>query len=79
MNTTHTHNSQVHDGHHDEPKGHSEHDHHGGHDHHAHHAMMVEDFRRRFFVSILVTIPILLLSPMIQNWLGIDIAFPGGI
>lgn len=78
MNTTHTNNSQVHDGHHDDI-GHSEHGHHGGHDHHAHHAMMVEDFKRRFFVSILVTIPILLLSPMIQNWLGIGITFPGSI
>ncbi len=47
-----------------------------GHDHHAH---MVADYRRRFFVSLVVTIPILLLSPMIQGWLGIGeaLAFPG--
>lgn len=56
-----------------------DHQHHGGHDHHAHHAAMVEDFKRRFFVTIAVTIPILLLSPMIQDWFGFgeQLAFPG--
>jgi Cu2+-exporting ATPase len=49
--------------------------HHGG----DHHAMMVEDFKRRFWISLLLTIPILALSPMIQEWLGIGDAlrFPG--
>ena len=32
---------------------------------------MVEDFRRRFFVSLAATLPILALSPMIQQWLGV--------
>ena len=77
MNTAHTHNSQAHASHqHHEKHSHNDH---GGHDHHNHHAMMVEDFKRRFFVSIVVTIPILLLSPMIQGWLGIKLAFPGSI
>lgn len=31
---------------------------------------MVDDFKRRFWVSLAVTIPILLLSPMIRAWLG---------
>lgn len=55
-------------------KGHS-----GAHAGHDHHAMMVDDFRRRFRVSLAVTIPILLLSPMIQMWLGIGdaLSFPG--
>ena len=57
------------------PDGHGEHgdshDHEGEHDHHAHHAAMVEDYRRRFFVSLALTIPILALSPMIQQWLGV--------
>ena len=40
---------------------------HAGHeDHHDHHLMMVNDFKRRFFVSLFITVPILLLSPMIQ-------------
>lgn len=34
--------------------------------------MMVGDFRIRFFISSLLTIPVLLLSPMIQEFLGLD-------
>ena len=54
--------------------GHSSHMH-GGHDH----AAMIADFRRRFWVSAVLTVPILLLSPMIQHWLGLGdaLAFPG--
>src|SRR5690606_1461971 len=44
---------------------------------HDHHKMMIEDFKRRFWVSTILTIPILLLSPMIQNWLGVDWNFTG--
>ena len=52
---------------------------HTDHDPQAHHAAMVEDFRRRFFVSLAATLPILVLSPMIQQWLGWGeaLAFPG--
>lgn len=46
---------------------------HGGR--HAGH--MVEDFRRRFIVSLLITIPILALSPMVQHFLGFELEFPG--
>ncbi len=43
-----------------------------------HHEMMVKDFRTRFWVSVVVTMPLLTLSPTIQGWLGIDgIGFPG--
>ena len=44
-----------------------------------HHAMMVADFRRRFWISLVFTIPILLLSPMIQEFLGLEgkISFTG--
>ncbi len=40
---------------------------------------MVKDFRRRFWVSLVVTLPILALSPMLQQWLGLGqaLAFPG--
>lgn len=50
-----------------------------GHDHQAHHAHMVADFRRRFWISVALTIPILLLSPLVQELLGIEdiIAFTG--
>ncbi len=43
--------------------------------HHDHHAMMVEDFKRRFFVSLIIMVPILLLSPMIQMFMGVDWRF----
>ena len=38
---------------------------------------MIRDFRRRFWVGLVLTVPILLLSPMIQNWLGISWQIPG--
>jgi len=38
-----------------------------------HHAMMEIDFRRRFYVSIIITVPILLLSPTIQSWFNFTI------
>ena len=44
---------------------------------HDHHAMMVEDFRKRFYFSLILTLPILLLSPMIQMFLGVDWRFTG--
>lgn len=46
-------------------KGSSKHFH-----HHNHHAHMVEDFRKRFWISLILTIPILALSPMIQDLFG---------
>lgn len=39
--------------------------------HHDHHAHMVADFQRRFWLSLIVTAPILILSPMIQHFLGL--------
>lgn len=51
---------------------------HSGHeDHGDHHAMMVEDFRKRFFVSLVLMVPILLLSPMIQMFIEVDWSFQG--
>lgn len=48
-----------------------------GHGGHVHHAMMIADFRRRFFVTLVVTVPVMLLSGQIQHWLGIHWEFPG--
>ncbi len=56
-----------------------------GADHHAmggkgpsHHEMMVADFRRRFWVCLVVTVPILALSPLIQDVFHLGaLAFPG--
>ncbi len=67
----------THDGmKHDDHKTSKGHEGHKGGDHHAH---MVADFRRRFWVSLGITIPILVLSPMIQAFLGIktELRFPG--
>lgn len=49
--------------------------------HHDHHAHMVADFRKRFWISLIVTVPILILSPMIQKFLGLadNLHFPGDI
>lgn len=49
---------------------------HGG-EHHDHHAMMVDDFKKRFFISLILTLPILLLSPMIQMFMNVDWRFTG--
>ena len=81
-----------HGSHDDARRGPVEHVHrgHGGHDGHKpghgemghdHHAMMVEDFKKRFWVSLAITVPILALSPMIQRFLGLGdaLAFPGSL
>lgn len=47
-----------------------------GAEHHDHHTM-INDFRKRFFIALALTIPIMLLSEMIQHWLNIYIAFTG--
>lgn len=41
------------------------------------HKEMVQDFKRRFFVSLFFMVPILILSPMIQSFINIEIAFYG--
>jgi len=48
-----------------------------GHEGHDHHTMMIDDFKRRFWISLILTVPVLLLSEMIQHWLGFEIKFPG--
>jgi Cu2+-exporting ATPase len=60
---------------------------HGGHDqgreqhggHASHHVHMVADFRRRFWVSVVLTVPVLVLAPLIQQVLGVGDSwrFPG--
>jgi Cu2+-exporting ATPase len=55
---------------------------HAGSDHpdqHDDHADMAADFRNRFWISLVLTLPILLLSPMLQTLVGLReaIRFPG--
>src|SRR4051794_31630863 len=52
------------------------HDAHAGHDKHAGHS--VEMFRDRFWLSLILSIPVVLYSPMVQEWLHITLpTFPG--
>nr|WP_209683319.1 heavy metal translocating P-type ATPase [Methanohalophilus levihalophilus] len=44
-----------------------------------HHAMMMEDFKKRFIVSFILTFPVLILSPAIQTFLGFEFKFFGSI
>lgn len=47
-----------------------------GHTGHDHHAMMIADYKKRFYVVLILTMPIMLLSEMIQHWLNLHISFP---
>jgi len=51
-------------------------DNHGHQDHHAH---MAADYRKRFWISLVLTLPILILSPLLQKLVGLReaISFSG--
>ena len=53
----------------------------GGDEHEGgnHHDQMVKDFRRRFWISLVLSVPVLVLAPVIQSLLGLQevLAFPG--
>lgn len=49
----------------------------GGHGHD--HGAMIADFRRRFWISLALTVPILVLSPLIQQLFGYRLVLPGGL
>jgi Cu2+-exporting ATPase len=46
-------------------------------DGHDHHAMMIADFEKRFYVVLVLTLPLMLLSKTIERWLHLDISFTG--
>ena len=71
------HNDNHH--HHNNGEQHEGHDNggHSGHSHHEHHKHMMEDFKWRFWWVLGLTIPILALSPMIQDFLRVDWRFAG--
>ena len=56
-------------------------DHSDHQDHQNQHAHMAADFRQRFWISLVLTLPILALSPMLQTLVGLRevISFPGDI
>ena len=45
-------------------------------DHTQHHAKMAEDFRKRFWLALPLTLIVLVLSPKIQEWFGFSLDFP---
>lgn len=56
------------------------HEHHGEHHSHVeHHRQMAQDFQRRFWISLILSVPILALAPLIRSALGLQdvVAFPG--
>ena len=87
------HHHQNHTRHHPENKmtsqqdsSHEAHAHHGttpskdhpdSHVHDKHAGHHTEDFLKRFWICLVVTIPVLLLSHMIQQWLRFEIRFAG--
>ena len=50
-----------------------------GHMGHDHHKMMIEDFKKRFWVSTILSVPVLLLSPMIQEFFSFQLIFKGNL
>ncbi|MCK9192135.1 MAG: HAD-IC family P-type ATPase, partial [Sphaerochaetaceae bacterium] len=55
----------------------SQHKDHDSHDHTDHHRMMIKDFKLRFWISLIFTLPILALSPMVQDLFGFEFSFLG--
>ncbi|TXE13511.1 copper-translocating P-type ATPase [Algoriphagus aquimarinus] len=48
-----------------------------GNDHSMHHMHMIEDFKKRFWISLVITLPIVVLAPMIQDLVGYEFRFEG--
>ena len=58
-----------HHGHHDDHDPRAGHDKHAGHD--------PEMFRRRFWISLIATVPLVVTSEMVMDWFGYSIDIPG--
>src|SRR6476659_7255751 len=75
MEHSHHHEHHVHEqhsGHSHPPAKEVGHDHSMHNKHAGHHT---SDFLKRFWICLIVTIPVLLLSHMIQQWFGFEIMF----
>ena len=69
----HTHHGHAHHVEGSHSRGHG-----GGHEGHGDHAgHSPADFRKRFIISAIASIPVLALSPMIQHWFNFQFAFTG--
>jgi len=72
----HTHQDHNHTHVHHEQSGHKN-QHKSTDHHHEHHEHMIEDFKKRFWISLVITLPIVVLAPMIQNLAGYELQFNG--
>jgi len=68
MTQGHHEGHDIHSGH-DMQEGHAGHDKHAGHN--------IADFKKRFWICLVITVPVLALSHMIQEFAGFEISFPG--
>ncbi len=59
------------------PPSHGDHDAHAGHDGHGGHGDHAAMFRRLFWWSLLLTVPIVVTSTMVMDWFGYELDFPG--
>jgi P-type Cu2+ transporter len=75
MDHSHHHNHQQHERHEDPHAEHKQKDVKPAHDEHAGHH--THDFLKRFWICVALTLPVLLLSHMIQQWMSFEISFPG--
>ena len=78
------HEAHEHHEHHDHHENHDRHDHHQHHEAHAHHDHASghahhhhDNFKIKFFVSLIFAIPIIILSPMMGVTLPFQFTFPG--
>ncbi|MDE0805242.1 MAG: HAD-IC family P-type ATPase, partial [Acidimicrobiales bacterium] len=62
---------------HGQESEHGNHDSHGDHGGHAGHGDHAEMFRRRFWWSLLLTVPVVATSHMVMDWFGYELDFYG--
>ncbi|MDD9371311.1 MAG: heavy metal translocating P-type ATPase, partial [Acidimicrobiales bacterium] len=79
LQSDHQSTHEQHDSHeqHGGHESHDSHDQHGGHGSHGGHAGHADMFRRRFWWSLLLTIPLVVTSEMIMDWFGYSLDFRG--
>lgn len=70
-----TSSSDAHQHHHDHDQNDHGENHH--HDHGDHHRAMISDFKKRFWISLVLSVPVVIFAPMIQKILGYTLEFPG--
>lgn len=71
---THNHDvSNDHDNH--NRHAHSGHEHQNHHEGHHNHEGMIKEFLRLFWISLILAVPIIVLSPMIQDWFNYSLTF----